>query len=140
METGNIVLMKNDLIDVAKAFKVLHEDKRWFGTPAAMSSYVYPGCGYGGYCLPKDTSALARISEEYGFEPKIGAALAINLQACGLNRCRKKNSFLPAKVARILVRGSSPRNASVSSLFKYLKRGSSFPFTINTGDMALQHE
>ncbi len=58
-------------IDVAKAFKILHEDKRWFGSPASMSKYVYPGCGYGGYCLPKDTSALASISEENGFVPNI---------------------------------------------------------------------
>lgn len=58
-------------IDVRKAFRVLHEDKRWYGSPAAMKSYVYPGCGYGGYCLPKDTSALVRISEKNGFEPAI---------------------------------------------------------------------
>jgi UDPglucose 6-dehydrogenase len=58
-------------IDVANAFKILHEDKRWSGEPAAMSSYVYPGCGYGGYCLPKDTAALASIARENGFEPKI---------------------------------------------------------------------
>jgi UDPglucose 6-dehydrogenase len=58
-------------IDVQKAFRVLHEDKRWYGSPAAMKSYVYPGCGYGGYCLPKDTSALVRISEKNGYEPPI---------------------------------------------------------------------
>lgn len=66
-------------IDVQKAFLVLHEDKRWYGSPAAMKSYVYPGCGYGGYCLPKDTSALVRISEKNGYEPSIlKANLATN--------------------------------------------------------------
>ncbi|UZR92622.1 UDP-glucose dehydrogenase family protein [Chondrinema litorale] len=68
-------------IDVAKAFRILHEDKRWFGSPASMSSYVYPGCGYGGYCLPKDTSALYSISKDNGFTPEVlGGNLKINEQ------------------------------------------------------------
>lgn len=66
-------------IDIPKAFRILHEDKRWFGSPAAMSKYVYPGCGYGGYCLPKDTSALASICKEHGFNtPILNANLDIN--------------------------------------------------------------
>ena len=43
-------------IDVKKAFEILHMDKRLAGT--GIAPYIYPGCGYGGYCLPKDTNAL----------------------------------------------------------------------------------
>jgi len=33
--------------------------------------FIYPGCGYGGSCFPKDVQALARTSHEHGWEPKI---------------------------------------------------------------------
>jgi len=32
-------------------------------------SFIYPGCGYGGSCFPKDVQALIRSSREAGFEP-----------------------------------------------------------------------
>ena len=64
-------------IDVPTAFHLLHQDRRWTGAPAAMSSYVFPGCGYGGYCLPKDTAALYSIAQAHGYQPRM---LPANLQ------------------------------------------------------------
>ncbi len=34
-------------------------------------SFIYPGCGYGGSCFPKDVKALIRTSREAGFEPDL---------------------------------------------------------------------
>lgn len=56
-------------IQIKEAFKIIHKDRRWGN--ATMSSYIYPGCGYGGYCLPKDTMALYRQAIDKGYEPAI---------------------------------------------------------------------
>ena len=34
-------------------------------------SFIYPGCGYGGSCFPKDVQALIKTSKDFGYEPKI---------------------------------------------------------------------
>ena len=42
-------------------------------------SFIYPGCGYGGSCFPKDVQALAKTAKDYGYEPKIlDAVEAVN--------------------------------------------------------------
>lgn len=38
-------------------------------------SYIYPGCGYGGSCFPKDVKALVRTSQDCDFEPAILVAV-----------------------------------------------------------------
>ena len=34
-------------------------------------SFIYPGCGYGGSCFPKDVQALIKIAESYGYKSKL---------------------------------------------------------------------
>ena len=42
-------------------------------------SFIYPGCGYGGSCFPKDVQALAKTSKDHGYTPRIlDAVEAVN--------------------------------------------------------------
>ena len=56
-------------IDIAEVFESLHEDGRLKGS--GISSYIYPGCGYGGYCLPKDVAAFIAALSKQGYDSKI---------------------------------------------------------------------
>lgn len=38
--------------------------------------FIYPGCGYGGSCFPKDVNALIRTTEEIGLEAQLLQAVA----------------------------------------------------------------
>jgi len=43
--------------------------------------FIYPGCGYGGSCFPKDVRALERIAHEVGYEARMLSAVeAVNEQ------------------------------------------------------------
>ena len=70
---GNLISFANELtmigennkmINIKKSFNAVKLDKRWFGYPAMISSYLHPGLGYGGYCLPKDISAMNFMSKK----------------------------------------------------------------------------
>ena len=34
-------------------------------------SFIYPGCGYGGSCFPKDVNALIKTAKDYNYHPEL---------------------------------------------------------------------
>jgi UDPglucose 6-dehydrogenase len=55
--------------DVNKVRKGIGSDSR------IGYSFIYPGCGYGGSCFPKDVQALIRTAQKNGYEPKVLSAV-----------------------------------------------------------------
>lgn len=51
--------------DVNKVRQGIGSDKR------IGYSFIFPGCGYGGSCFPKDVKALVRTADEYGYQAKL---------------------------------------------------------------------
>lgn len=79
----SIIANKIGEINIKDAFNILKLDKRFDNY--GLATYVYPGCGYGGYCLPKDTKALYNLSKELGYEPNIlKNVILLNEEMCNI--------------------------------------------------------
>jgi UDPglucose 6-dehydrogenase len=66
-------------VDVEHVRKGIGSDRR------IGYAFIYPGCGYGGSCFPKDVKALIQMADSHGFEPSLLRAVeARNQQQKGV--------------------------------------------------------
>ena len=54
--------------------------RKGIGSDARIGySFIYPGCGYGGSCFPKDVQALIKTATDHGYQPQVIQAVeAVN--------------------------------------------------------------
>lgn len=66
----------NELANIAeKVGADIELVRRGIGSdPRIGYQFIYPGCGYGGSCFPKDVKALSRMAKEAGYEARLMAA------------------------------------------------------------------
>lgn len=62
--------------DIANLCELVGADvnmvRRGIGSDERIGSkFLYPGCGYGGSCFPKDVKALIHTAEEYGYRMRV---------------------------------------------------------------------
>ena len=71
----------NELANMAERLGAdIEEVRRGMGAdPRIGYQFIYPGCGYGGSCFPKDVRALERLAHEVGYEaPLLASIEAVN--------------------------------------------------------------
>lgn len=63
----------NEMSNLAERLGVdIEQVRRGIGSDSRIGyQFIYPGCGYGGSCFPKDVQALERSANEVGFDAKI---------------------------------------------------------------------
>ncbi|MCP4341725.1 MAG: UDP-glucose/GDP-mannose dehydrogenase family protein [Desulfobulbaceae bacterium] len=63
----------NEMSNLAELLGVdIEQVRRGIGSDSRIGyQFIYPGCGYGGSCFPKDVQALERSASDIGFDAKI---------------------------------------------------------------------
>jgi UDPglucose 6-dehydrogenase len=71
------ISLMNELANIAERYGADIEQVRiGIGSdPRIGYSFIYPGCGYGGSCFPKDVHALIRSGDEIGYDAELVRAV-----------------------------------------------------------------
>ena len=71
------ISLMNELANIAERYGADIEQVRvGIGSdPRIGYSFIFPGCGYGGSCFPKDVHALIRSAEEIGYDAELVRAV-----------------------------------------------------------------
>lgn len=79
----------NEMSNLAERMGVdIEEVRRGIGSDSRIGyQFIYPSCGYGGSCFPKDVKALERSAREVGYQAKILQAVE------GVNAEQKEKLF-----------------------------------------------
>jgi UDPglucose 6-dehydrogenase len=83
--------------------------RRGIGSDSRIGeAFIYPGCGYGGSCFPKDVKALMKMAEQHDVEP-------LMLRAVEERNARQKQ-ILPQKITTIFGEDLSGKTIGVWGL------------------------
>ena len=79
----------NELANMAEHLGAdIEEVRKGIGSDTRIGySFIYPGCGYGGSCFPKDVQALERTANEIGYDAELLSAVE------GVNNRQKDRLF-----------------------------------------------
>ena len=91
----------NELANLAEAIGAdIEEVRRGIGSDSRIGySFLYPGCGYGGSCFPKDLKALVHMAEANGVVPEVLKAVESRNQSQKQRLFAKIRERLGAKLA-----------------------------------------
>lgn len=98
----------NELANMAEALGAdIEEVRKGIGAdPRIGYHFIYPGCGYGGSCFPKDVQALERTAAQIGYDAQLLKAVeAVN---------RRQKTVLFRKLSRQLGGPEAIRNKTVA--------------------------
>jgi len=90
--------------DLKNIFNQFHQDRRWFDS--SMKSYFWPGIGYGGYCLPKDSNAFLDNMKNNNFKSEVLSSV-VSVNEHLLQHFRKCITEKFSRYKRVIFFGSS---------------------------------